>query len=165
MWWNYGIWAGDPVDQRRPEPLNNIMPKHINWVLNSLDDGTICMGAILLIYIGKHPKNIQAKCCTISVRKDGLAKFHLSGLAIPLVWFLVQNILVEMVVYSAQVAKDKELSWAPLAPLGPWVNPTIFTIGDATCTLQGQMPWLLMTPIFYFVLLWQHSWSCNDHFA
>ena len=61
MWWNYGIWAGDPVDQRRPEPLNNIMPKHINWVLNSLDDGAICMGAILLIYIGKHPQKNTSK--------------------------------------------------------------------------------------------------------
>ena len=37
------------------------MPKHINWVLNSLDDGTICMGAILLIYVGKHPNKQMYK--------------------------------------------------------------------------------------------------------
>ena len=53
LWFNYGVWAGVPVDKRRPEPLNTIMPKHINWLLNSLDDGSICMGAILLIYLGK----------------------------------------------------------------------------------------------------------------
>ena len=43
VWFNYGIWAGDPVDQRRPKPLNTIMPKQINWILNSPDDGSICM--------------------------------------------------------------------------------------------------------------------------
>ena len=91
------------------------------------------------------------------MRKEALSRFHWSALIISMVWFLLQNIVVEMVVYSAQVAKDKVLSWAPLAPLGPWVNPTIFTIGDATCTLHNQIPWVLMTPIFYFVLLWQHA--------
>ena len=58
VWWNYGIWAGDPVDQRRPESLNTIMPKHINWILNSLDDGSICMGAIILIYFGMKKDTI-----------------------------------------------------------------------------------------------------------
>merc|ERR1739838_292361 len=138
VWYNYGVWGGDPVDQRRPEPLNTIMPKHINWMLNSLDDGAICMGAIGLIYL---------------VRKEGLRQFSWSALAIVFIWFLFQNILVEMIIYRTQVAKGKELSWAPLTPLGPWVNPTLFTIGTATCTLQTQLPWVIMTPVFYLVLL------------
>ena len=93
----------------------------------------------------------------ISVRKESLQQFHWTGLFITFSWFLSQNILVEMIVYSTQVAKDKDLSWAPLSPLGPWVNPTIFRIGSATCTLQAQAPWLIMTPVFYFLLLWQQS--------
>merc|ERR1711892_70708 len=52
IWFTYGLLGGDPVDQRRPEPLNNLMPKHINWVLNSLADGSICMVAILLMFLG-----------------------------------------------------------------------------------------------------------------
>ena len=87
------------------------------------------------------------------MKKDGLGQFRWSCLVITFLWFMFQNILVEMVVYSTQIALDKELSWAPLTPLGPWVNPTIFTIGSATCTLQAQFPWLIMTPVFYFVLL------------
>ena len=133
------------------------MPKHINWVLNSLDDGSICMGAIFLIYLGNYSWQENILILNFLVRKEGLRQFHWSGLAITFAWFMCQNILVEMIVYSTQVAKDKELSWAPLTPLGPWVNPTIFTIGSATCTLQAQMPWLIMTPVIYFVLLWQQS--------
>jgi hypothetical protein len=41
------------------------------------------------------------------------------------------------------------LSWAPLVPTGPWWNPTLFEFRDRTITLQGQVSWLLMTPLFY----------------
>ena len=53
IWFTYGLLGGDPVDHRRPEPLNTLMPKHVNWILNSLADGSICMVAILLMFIGK----------------------------------------------------------------------------------------------------------------
>ena len=49
LWFTYGIYAGDPVDIRRSDILNQFLPKHINWLMNSLADaGTICLGGILL---------------------------------------------------------------------------------------------------------------------
>ena len=44
-----------------------------------------------------------------------------------------------------------QVSWAPLSPLGRMVNPEI-RVGGAACSLQGQMPWILMTPIFYLLV-------------
>ena len=42
LWFTYGIYAGDPVDIRRSEILNQYIPKNINWLMNSLADaGTI----------------------------------------------------------------------------------------------------------------------------
>ena len=154
VWFTYGLWGGDPVDERRPEPLNRIIPKHINWILNSLADGSICMVAILLIYLGNIETGAEYHILfgSVLVRKEGLKKFRWSGLSIAFIWFIFQNIVVEMIVYNNQLA-GKEVSWAPLTPFGPWVNPTLFSIGTATCTLQGQLPWLIMTPVFYFVLL------------
>ena len=54
-----------------------------------------------------------------------------------------------MFLYHDQLAEGKPLSWAPLAPTGPWFNPTLFEFRDRTITLQGQVPWLLMGPLFY----------------
>ena len=49
LWFTYGIYAGDPVDIRRSEILNQYIPKNINWLMNSLADaGTISLGGILL---------------------------------------------------------------------------------------------------------------------
>ena len=66
-----------------------------------------------------------------------------------MLWFVGQNILVELFLYYAQLAAGKPLSWAPLAPTGPWLNPTLLEFRDRTITLQGQVPWLLMAPLFY----------------
>jgi hypothetical protein len=76
-------------------------------------------------------------------------RWHWGAFAILLTWFLAQNVLVEMFLYHDQLAEGKALSWAPLAPTGPWFNPTLFQFRDRTITLQGQLPWLLMAPIFY----------------
>ncbi|MCH1530578.1 MAG: hypothetical protein L7T25_04505, partial [Gammaproteobacteria bacterium] len=38
LWFTYGIYAGDPVDIRRSDILNQFLPKHINWLMNSLAD-------------------------------------------------------------------------------------------------------------------------------
>ncbi len=69
-----------------------------------------------------------------------------------MVWFLGQNIGVEMFLYHDQLAEGKPISWTPLAPAGPWLNPTLFAYRDRTITLQGQIPWLLMGPLFYLAL-------------
>jgi hypothetical protein len=54
-----------------------------------------------------------------------------------------------MFLYHDQLAERKPLSWAPPVPTGPWVNPTLFEFNDRTITLQGQVSWLLMAPLFY----------------
>ena len=38
LWFTYGIYAGDPVDIRRSDILNQFIPKNINWLMNSLAD-------------------------------------------------------------------------------------------------------------------------------
>ncbi len=137
LWFTYGWVAGDPVDVRRAATLNAAIPIHLNWLLNSLADaGSICLVGLWLVrrFIGDPVKVF--------------ASWHWGAFALLLVWFLSQNILVEMFLYHDQLAVGKPLSWAPLAPTGPWLNPTLFEFNDRTITLQGQIPWLVMTPLF-----------------
>ena len=138
LWFTYGIYAGDPVDIRRSDILNQFLPKHINWLMNSLADaGTICLGGILLT--GKL------------LRSDRTVfnQWNYGAFIILLVWSIGQNVFVEIFLYHDQLAVGKDLSWAPLAPTGPWMNPILFQFDDRTVTLHGQIPWLLMTPILY----------------
>ena len=138
LWFTYGIYAGDPVDIRRSDILNQLIPKHINWLMNSLADaGTICLGGILLT--GKL------------LRSDRTVfnQWNYGAFIILLVWCIGQNVFVEMFLYYDQLSVGKDLSWAPLAPTGPWINPVLFQFDDRTITLHGQIPWLLMTPILY----------------
>ena len=44
-------------------------------------------------------------------------------------------------------------SWAPLMPAGPWWNPKMPFVNGSTLTLQNQSAWLLMTPIFYGLVI------------
>jgi hypothetical protein len=137
LWFTYGWIAGDPVDLRRAQDLSAAIPFHLNWVLNSLADaGSICLVGLLLVWrrFG-DPASI-------------FVRWHWGAFLVLLVWFLSQNILVEMFLYHDQLAEGKPLSWAPLAPTGPWFNPTLFEFNGRTITLQGQLPWMLMTPIF-----------------
>ena len=138
LWFTYGIYAGDPVDIRRSDILNQFLPKHINWLMNSLADaGTICLGGILLT--GKL------------LRSDRTVfnQWNYGTFFILLVWCIGQNVFVEIFLYHDQLSVGKDLSWAPLAPTGPWMNPILFQFDDRTVTLHGQIPWLLMTPILY----------------
>ena len=138
LWFTYGIYAGDPVDIRRSDILNQFLPKHINWLMNSLADaGTICLGGILLT--GKL------------LRSDRTVfnQWNYGTFIILLVWCIGQNVFVEIFLYHDQLSVGKDLSWAPLAPTGPWINPILFQFDDRTVTLHGQIPWLLMTPILY----------------
>jgi len=138
LWFTYGWFAGDSVLLRRAPQLNARIPMHLNWILNSLADaGSICMGGLLLLRFafGRHT--------------DVFRRWHWGAFALLTVWFIGQNALVEMFLYHDQLAEGKALSWAPLAPTGPWLNPTLFRFRDRTITLQGQLPWLLMAPLFY----------------
>lgn len=142
LWFTYGLYAGDPVDLRRSGILNQFIPKNINWLMNSLADaGTISLGGILLT--GK----------LMGSNRRVFNEWNVGPFLILLIWCISQNIFVEMFLYYDQLAVGKDLSWAPLAPTGPWINPILFQYGDRTITLHGQVPWLLMTPILYFITM------------
>ena len=142
LWFTYGLYARDPVDLRRSEILNQFIPKNINWLMNSLADaGTISLGGILLT--GK----------LMGSNRRVFNEWNIGPFLILLIWCISQNIFVEMFLYYDQLAVGKDLSWAPLAPTGPWINPILFQYGDRTITLHGQVPWLLMTPILYFITM------------
>ncbi|MFT6408192.1 MAG: hypothetical protein ACJAQ6_001608 [Arenicella sp.] len=142
LWFTYGWIDGEAVYQRRSEVLNTYLPYHLNWLLNSLADaGSICLGGILLLHI------------TLGASSNHLVKWRWSAFTILLAWFIGQNVFVEMFLYHDQLATGKALSWAPFAPTGPWFNPVLFEFRDRTITLQGQLPWLIMTPLFYAALI------------
>ena len=142
LWFTYGLYAGDPVDLRRSGILNQFIPKNINWLMNSLADaGTISLGGILLT--GK----------LMGSDRRVFNEWNVGAFLILVIWCIGQNIFVEMFLYYDQLSVGKDLSWAPLAPTGPWINPILFQYGDRTITLHGQVPWLLMTPILYFITM------------
>ena len=59
-----------------------------------------------------------------------------------------------MFLYHDQLFIGKPISWAPLSPLGSNFNPILLTLSDRTVSLQNQIPWILMTAIFYRYLIY-----------
>ena len=142
LWFTYGWVDGYSVDIRRSEALNTWLPKNINWLLNSMGDaGSVLLGGTLLMWLTHGRDN--------SVFKE----WKWSGFAVFLFWCVSQNILVEMFLYHDQLAEGKPISWAPLSPLGPYLNPTLFEFNDRTIMLQSQMPWLILPWFFYRTLI------------
>ena len=142
IWLTYGLVDGLDVSSRRPEALNTAIPMHVNWILNSLGDAAgVGLVGVLLVWLcyGKSNKAFE--------------QWRWGAFTIFLLWFIGQNLLVELFVYQEQLAEGFRLSWAPLIPTGPWYNPILLDLGGNTVQLQTQLPWLLMTPIFYFLLL------------
>ena len=74
-------------------------------------------------------------------------------------WFVGQNVYVEYMIHD-QVRPGLPLSWAPLIPTGPWLNTVLFEIGGRAITFQTQLPWVLMVPVFSWLVFW-----CYDHFG
>ena len=62
-----------------------------------------------------------------------------------------QNIYVEYVIHD-QVRPGLPLSWAPLIPTGPWFNFVLFEINGRAITFQTQLPWVLMVPVFSWLV-------------
>ena len=142
IWLNFGLLDGQSVDLRRSSALSCAIPISINWITNSLGDVAIVwFGIILLSYFYKN-------------KPSPFENFIIPAFLILLSWFLIQNIWVEIVLYYNQVGGDARLSWAPLMPLGPWFNPSLFSIYDRDVTFQGQIVWLLATPIYYLVMIY-----------
>ena len=141
LWFTYGLVDGLPVDMRRSDVLNIWLPIHINWLLNSLGDaGVVCMGGLWLMRKSHHKD--------IAIFKE----WRWSAFIILLAWCIGQNLIVELFLYEDQLGVGKPISWAPLTPLGPYINPILFEYGDRTVNLQSQIPWLIM-PVFLYKLV------------
>ena len=141
LWFTYGLVDGLPVDVRRSDVLNIWLPIHINWLLNSLGDaGVVCLGGLWLMRKSHHKD--------IAIFKE----WRWSAFIILLVWCIGQNLIVELFLYEDQLGVGKPISWAPLTPLGPYINPILFEYGDRTVNLQSQIPWLIM-PVFLYKLV------------
>ena len=142
IWFTYGIVDGFPVDLRRADILNWYIPKNLNWILNSLADaGTIAFGGIYLTwyFLGKNN--------TILTKWSWKAFFVLLSI------FIFQNIFVELFLYHDQLSVGKTISWSPLSPLVSFYNPLLFNFEDRFIYLQTQLPWLIMTPIVYYLFI------------
>lgn len=142
LWFNYGLVAGDNVTLRRVDILNQMIPLHINGLLNSLADaGSIGCGTLLLVWL-------------LMGRREAIYReWDWRVLGLLLVVFVGQNIIVEIFLYHDQLAEGKPISWAPLSPAGPWFDPILFQFGERSIRLSSQLPWLILTPLLYFGLI------------
>ena len=142
LWFTYGWIDGDPVNIRRSEALNQWIPLHINWLLNSMADaGTISLGGLWLMwkFSGKNNQIFQA--------------WNWSAFSVLFIWCITQNIFVELFLYHDQLSEGKSLSWAPLAPTGQLFNPLLFEFNERSVMLQTQLPWLIISPILYIAAI------------
>jgi hypothetical protein len=137
IWFTFGIIDGQSVDIRRNPELNRLIPQQINWVLNSLADSGIGLTGLFLawFFTGRDP--------------DFMLKNTSKVFMILTIFFLLQNLIVELFIYQGQLAAGLKLSWAPLSPFGSVWNPILFSIGEKSVHLQPQMPWIIMTPLLY----------------
>ena len=136
IWYTYGWVDGDHVNIRRSVYLNNAIPAHINWVVNSLYDSAICLSGLLWVWLAGGKT---------------LRLFERINIWVFIILFLVfvgQNVFVELVIYKDQLTTDHELSWAPLSP--KWFE-TIDLFG-ATMKFNVEMTWVLMVPIFFLLV-------------
>lgn len=142
LWFTFGWLNGDPVSIRRSEALNYWLPQNINWLMNSMgDSGTVLLGGSWLMWLSHNKNNLIFQ------------KWTWSAFVVLLIWCIGQNIFVEMFLYHDQLAEGKDLSWAPLSPLGPYINPVLFEFNGRTIMLQSQMPWLILPWFFYGTLI------------
>ena len=142
LWFTYGWIDGDPVNIRRSEALNQWIPLHINWLLNSMADaGTISLGGLWMMwkFSGKNNQVFQV--------------WNWSAFSILFIWCITQNIFVELFLYHDQLSEGKSLSWAPLAPTGQFFNPLLFEFNERSVMLQTQLPWLIISPILYIAAI------------
>lgn len=139
IWFTFGLIDGLDVAARRSEALNAAIPQNINWLLNSTADMGICFIGLL-----------AARGAAGGNTAKAFSTWHWPAFMAMGTWFVAQNLYVELVVYQAQLAKGFDLSWAPLVPTGPYFNPHL-EIGGRSLTLQGQISWFIMAPLYYWL--------------
>ena len=142
LWFTYGWIDGDSVSIRRSEALNYWLPIHINWLMNSLADaGTITLGGLWLMW------RFTGKDLNI------FTYWNWKAFLIFMIWCITQNILVEMFLYHDQLSIGKDLSWAPLSPLGPYINPILLEFNNRSLMLQTQIPWIVLPAFIYMTVI------------
>ena len=142
IWFTYGLINGESVIERRSDILNQWIPLHLNWILNSLADaGTVCLGGLSLIWlVGNKQNNV-------------FDSWKWSSFFILAIWCVGQNIFVELFLYYDQLGEGKNLSWAPLIPTGNIFNPVLFEFNGRSVSFQTQLPWLILPPILYLAVI------------
>lgn len=142
IWFTYGLIDGESVIERRSNILNQWIPLHINWIVNSLADaGTVCLGGLWLIWVMGNKKNYIFN------------NWRWSSFFILTIWCIGQNIFVELFLYYDQLSEDKNLSWAPLIPTGNIFNPVLFEINGRSLMFQTQLPWIILPPLLYLTVI------------
>ena len=133
VWFTYGLVNGDAVDLRRSAVLSSWIPLHLNWFLNSLADaGTVTLGGFWLMWWMCFKDN------------QIFSSWSWKAFGVFYIWCICQNIFVELFLYHDQLADGKLLSWAPLAPLGSYLNPELFSFNGRSVMLQTQIPWIIL---------------------
>jgi len=142
IWFTYGLIDGESVIERRSNILNQWIPLHINWIVNSLADaGTVCLGGLWLIWVMGNKKNYIFN------------NWRWSSFFILTIWCIGQNIFVELFLYYDQLSENKNLSWAPLIPTGNIFNPVLFEINGRSLMFQTQLPWIILPPLLYLAVI------------
>ncbi|MDB2604171.1 hypothetical protein N9Z34_00760 [Gammaproteobacteria bacterium] len=142
IWFTYGLIDGESVVERRSNILNQWIPLHINWIVNSLADaGTVCLGGLWLIWVMGNKKNYIFN------------NWRWSSFFILTIWCIGQNIFVELFLYYDQLSENKNLSWAPLIPTGNIFNPVLFEINGRSLMFQTQLPWIILPPLLYLAVI------------
>ncbi|MDB2703923.1 hypothetical protein N9Z21_00755 [Gammaproteobacteria bacterium] len=142
IWFTYGLIDGESVIERRSNILNQWIPLHINWIVNSLADaGTVCLGGLWLIWVMGNKKNYIFN------------NWRWSSFFILTIWCIGLNIFVELFLYYDQLSENKNLSWAPLIPTGNIFNPVLFEINGRSLMFQTQLPWIILPPLLYLAVI------------
>jgi len=142
IWFTYGLINGESVIERRADVLNQWIPLHLNWILNSLADaGTVCLGGLYLMWVLNNKE------------QSIFLKWRWGPFLILLVWCIGQNVLVELFLYYDQLGEGKNLSWAPLIPTGNIFNPLIFEFNERSVMFQTQLPWIILPPFLYMTVI------------
>ena len=142
IWFTYGLINGESVIERRAGVLNQWIPLHLNWILNSLADaGTVCLGGLYLMWVLNNKK------------QSIFLKWRWGPFLILLAWCIGQNLLVELFLYYDQLSEGKNLSWAPLIPTGNIYNPLIYEFNGRSVMFQTQLPWIILPPFLYMTVI------------